>query len=160
MVDKMLNEQMAQLPESQRAQMRGMMESMIKQQMPKPKPAPTYIKSGDSETYNGFSCDVVIKESQGTKNGEFCVTSYSNLGISDAEYDAISAFMKVAEKMAAQFGQDESMNFEAIGQVVPVYFDMESQKGTLDSISDDSLPADTFAIPKGYKQQSLPKEMF
>ena len=68
--------------------------------------------------------------------------------------------MKVAEKLASQFGQDQSMNFEAIGQVVPVYFDMESQKGMLSTVSNDDLPADTFAVPVNYKQQSLPKELF
>ncbi|MCB1581802.1 MAG: hypothetical protein R3E90_06640 [Marinicella sp.] len=160
MMDKMINEQLAQLPESQREQMRGMMESMIKQKMPKQAPAPKYIKSGETKSYNDFGCEVVIKESQNAKDGEFCVTSYSKLGISDTEYGAVAGFMKVAEKLASQFGQDQSMNFEAIGQVIPVYFDMESQKGVLNTINNDDLPADTFIVPVGYKQQSLPKELF
>ncbi len=160
MMDKMINEQLAQLPESQREQMRGMMESMIKKQMPKQAPMPKYIKSGDTSSYNGFDCEIVIKESKGAKDGEFCVASYSKLGISATEYGAVAAFMKVAEKLASQFGQDQSMNFEAIGQVVPVYYDMDSQKGALTSISNDDLPAATFQVPDDYKQQSLPKELF
>lgn len=160
MMDKMIDEQLAQMPEAQREQMRGMMESMIKNQMPKQLPAPKYIKSGETTSYNGFSCEVVVKETQGNKDGEFCVTSYNNLGISDAEYGAVAHFMKLAEKMASQFGQEQSMNFESIGKVVPVHFDMASQKGYLISVNDDDLPSATFAIPSGYKQESLPKEMF
>lgn len=160
MMDKMINEQLAQLPESQREQMRGMMESMIKSQMPKQAPVPKYVKSGATDKHNGFSCEVVIKESKGNSDEQFCVTSYGKLGISDAEYSAVAAFMKVAEKLASQFGQDQSMNFEAIGRVVPVYYEMDQQKGYLATVSDDDLPATTFVVPQDYKQQSLPKEMF
>jgi gas vesicle protein len=160
MMDRMIDEQLSQLPAAQREQMRGMMESMIKKQMPKQLPAPKYIKSGETATYNGFNCEVVVKETKGKKDGEFCVASYSKLGISDAEYGAVAHFMKVAEKMASQFGQDQSMNFEAIGEVVPVYFDMSSQKGYLTSVNDEDLPSATFAVPSGYKQESLPKELF
>ncbi len=160
MIDKLISEQLAQMPEAQRAQMRGMIESMVKSQMPKSVPLPSYSKNGKSNNYNGFDCEVVVKEVKGKNDGEFCVTEYSNLGISDSEYSTVNTFMKIAEKMAAQFGQDQSMNFDAIGQVVPVYYDMEKNKGFLTAVNDDDLPNGTFDVPSGYKQESLPKELF
>jgi len=160
MVDKMIDQQLSQMPEAQREQMRGMIETMVKKQMPKAAPMPNYNKSGESKTYNGFDCDVVVKEVKGQNDGEFCVTQYSNLGISDGEYSAVSQFMKIAEKMAAQFGQDQSMNFDAIGQVVPVYYDMSNNQGFLTEVNDDNLPKGTFEVPAGYQEESLPKELF
>ena len=160
MIDKMIDEQLSQMPEAQRSQMRGMIESMVKSQMPKQVPMPKYSKSGQTSSYNGFDCDVVIKEHQGKNDGDFCVTEYSNLGISDNEYKTINTFMKIAEKMAAQFGQDQSMNFDAIGQVVPVYYDMTHDKGYLTEVKNDDLPKSTFEVPNGYKEESLPKELF
>lgn len=160
MIDKMISEQLSQMPEAQREQMRGMIETMVKNQMPKSAPLPNYSKSGKSNTYNGFNCDVVVKAVKGKNDGEFCVTKYSNLGISEEEYSAVSQFMKIAEKMAAQFGQDQSMNFNAIGQVVPVYYEMSNNKGYLTEVNDDDLPKGTFEVPSGYKEESLPKELF
>ena len=159
MIDKMLEEQLAQLPASQREQMRGMMKQMVQQQMPKQAPAPEYILSGATEEHNGYGCDVVIKKSKGSQDDQFCVTDYDELGISSGEYAAISQFMKTAEKLASQFGQDQSMNFDAIGQVVPVYYDMNGEQAVLTEVLSDDLPASTFSVPEGYQQQSLPKEL-
>lgn len=160
MVDRLLEEQLAQMPASQREQMRGMMESMIKQQMPKSLPTPEYSRSGQQDTHNGFACETIIKTVNGQKDGDFCVTEYSNLGVSAAEYQAISSFMKTAEKMAAQFGQDQSMNFAAIGQVLPVYYQMGSDKAYLVDVKQGNLSAATFQVPEGYQQQALPTNLF
>ncbi len=159
MVDRMLEEQLSQLPAAQRDQMRGMMESMVKQQMPKQAPAPEYTKSGQSSTYNGFDCEVVIKTVAGQKDGDFCVAHIDALGIPAAEYASINQFMKTVEKLASQFGQDQSMNFNEIGQVLPVYYEMDSQKAYLVDINHDNLKPQTFQVPEGYKQMALPTEM-
>jgi hypothetical protein len=160
MIDKMLEEQLAQMPAGQREQMRGMMKQMIQQQMPKQAPAPEYISSGQTETHNGYACEVVIKQVKGQSDDQFCVTDYDELGISVSEYAAIDSFMKTAEKLASQFGQDQSMNFSAIGQVVPVYYDMNGEQAILADVSNDALPAATFQVPDGYRKESLPEQMF
>lgn len=160
MVDKMINEQLAQMPEAQREQMRGMMESMIKNQMPKQTPLPKYSKSGQTDSYNGFDCEIVVKESKGKSDEEFCVTTFNQLGVSENEYNTIRDFMKIAEKMAAQFGQDQSMNFDSIGQVLPVYYKILDDKAFLTEVDNGNLPDNAFNVPASYKQQSLPKELF
>ncbi|WP_179952270.1 DUF4412 domain-containing protein [Marinicella rhabdoformis] len=156
MVDKMLDKQLANMPESQRAQARVMMEGMIKNQMPKQAPVPEYNKTSESRTINGYSCDVVEKTSKGKSTDDFCVSDYGDLGVSSEEYAAIKAMMKVAEKMASQFGVDTSMNFEQIGEVLPVQYDMNGVKASLVNVSHDDLGKQMFQVPAGYEKQSIP----
>ncbi|MCX7553230.1 hypothetical protein OS175_05025 [Marinicella sp. S1101] len=160
MIDKMVEEQLAQMPESQRAQMRGMIKSMMQKQMPKQAAAPTYELSGENKSYNGFDCQEAVKLVNGKKSGSFCVADYQDLGVDTDEYAGLSQFMKTAEKMASQFGQDQSMNFESLGKKLPVYYNMEDQKGYLTDVDNSDLDDSVFQVPAGYKQESLPKEMF
>jgi|GEM_PF-740865 len=160
MVDRMLEEQLAQMPAAQREQMRGMMKSMIQKQMPKQAALTTYEKTGQSASYNGFSCDEVIQSVDGKKQGDFCVADHQDLGVKTADYTAIQEFMKIAEKMASQFGQSQGANFAAVGDVLPVYYEIGQEKAYLTSISTDRLNMSIFMVPEGYKKQALPKEMF
>ncbi|KAA3641084.1 MAG: hypothetical protein DWP95_07455 [Proteobacteria bacterium] len=160
MMDRMIEKQMANIPEAQREQMRGMMESMIKGQMAKQNAAPIYEKNGDSKEFNGYHCDVVVKTVDGKSSGDFCVAEYGKLDVAPAEYAVIAKFMKIAEKMASQFGQDNSMNFSAIGQVLPVYFKDSQQTGILMDVKKGKIDASLMVVPEGYQQQELPKEMF
>lgn len=157
MMDKMIEKQMANVPEAQRAQMREMMAGMIKSKMPKQAPVPEYRKTGDALDVNGYNCDVVEKITKGKNTDDFCVAEFGELGVSKAEYQAIRGMMKVAEKLASQFGNDTSMNFEQIGQVLPVQYDMNGVKASLVNVSHGSLPAGTFKVPEGYQKQSLPE---
>ena len=160
MIDRMLEEQLAQMPAGQREQMRGMMKSMIEKQMPKQTAMPTYEKVGQSQTLHGFTCEQVIQMVDGKKQSDFCVADHQALGVSEAEYQGIQSFMKVAEKLAGQFGQNQSMNFASIGEVLPVQYQMDHGTGTLTSVNHNDLPAQTFQVPEGYTQQDLPKELF
>lgn len=160
MVDRMLEEQLSQMPAAQREQMRGMMKSMIKQQIPKQAALPSYEKTGQSSSYNGFDCDEVTKTVDGRVDGTFCVADFRDLGVGANDYASINQFMKIAEKMAAQFGQDQSMNLDSIGQVLPVYYEMGSEKVYLSDVNNSDLEPQVFQVPNGYKQESLPKELF
>lgn len=160
MVDRMLEEQLAQMPAAQREQMRGMMKSMIQKQMPKQAAMPSYEKNGQSSSYNGFDCDVVEQTVDGKKQGDFCVADHQDLGVAASDYVAIQSFMKIAEKMASQFGQNQGVNFAAVGDVLPVYYELGQEKAYLTVVNNDDLNANEFSIPAGYKQQSLPTEMF
>ena len=150
-----MEKQLAQMPEAQREQMREMMMGMMKDRMPKQAPPPTYTKTGVEKSFNGFDCEIVVKTSNNKESGDFCVTSYKDLGISQAEYDSIAGLMKVAEKMASQFGQDDSMNFSALGQYVPVQYNMSHGTGTLESVSHKTIDRAVFSVPEGYSKQEL-----
>ena len=157
MVNQMLDKQLANMPEAQRAQARAMMEGMLKSKMPKQAPVPEYRRTSETREVNGNSCDVVEKVNQGKSAGDFCVADYADLGISSAEYAAIQGMMKVAEKLASQFGSDNSMNFEQIGQVVPVQYDMNGVKASLVDVSHDKLGDQMFSVPASYQKQSIPE---
>jgi len=160
MVDRMLEEQLGQMPAAQREQMRGMMKSMIQKQLPKKTATPKYEKTGQSSNYNGFDCDEVVQTINGKTQGDFCVADHQKLGVKTEDYVAIQEFMKIAEKMASQFGQNTGVNFAAVGEVLPVYYQIGEEKAYLTGVNNDDLSAAVFSIPEGYKQQSLPKEMF
>lgn len=159
-IDRVVEQQLAQMPESQREQMRGMIKSMIEKQMPKQTAAPSYELSGTTKTYNGFECQEARSVLNGKEIGSFCVTDYSQLGVDAEEYAGISEFMKIAEKMAAQLGSEQGMNFESLGEKLPVFYDSGDQKGFLSKVDNKDLDASVFQIPAGYTKQSLPKEMF
>ena len=150
-----MEKQLAQMPEAQREQMRDMMMGMLKQQMPKQAPKPNYVKTGMEKSYNGYACAVVVKEIEGQPSGNFCVSDYKDLGLSTNEYDAISSLMKTTEKMAAQMGQDISMNFSSLGNYVPVQFNSNDQIGTLQSISHDRIDPSVFKIPEDYSKEDV-----
>ncbi|HOP21738.1 MAG TPA: DUF4412 domain-containing protein [Gammaproteobacteria bacterium] len=155
MMDKMLEKQMAQIPESQRAMMRGMMEQALKAQMPKKKPKAEYSLTGESDSVNGFDCEVVVKKGAGGKS-DFCVADYSEVGMSSSEYAVISSFQKTIEAMAEQFGEDNSMDFSGLGDFIPVRYNQSSESGVLSDVNHDSISPENFSIPQGYKKVEMP----
>jgi hypothetical protein len=155
MMDKMLEKQLAQMPESQREMMRGMLEGALKAQMPKQMPKPEYSFTGKTASYNGFDCQIVSKKSK-RKKSNFCVTEYSNLGMSSDEYAIIASFQKTIEGLAQQYGQDNSMDFTSLGDYLPVSYKQAGESGILSKVSHEKLSTDLFSIPEGYSQIEMP----
>ncbi len=155
MMDKMMEKQLANVPEAQREMMRNMMAGALKAQMPEQAPKPVYSMTGKSTSYNGFDCQVVSKKS-GRKKSEFCVTDYSNLGMSSSEYDIITSFQHTIEALAQQFGADNSMDFSSLGNYMPVQYKQEGESGTLSDVNHDTLEVSIFAIPAGYSEMDMP----
>jgi len=156
MMDKMLEEQLSQMPEAQREMMRGMMEKAMKAQMPKQAPKAEYSFNGESDSYNGFDCEVVVKKS-GKNKSEFCVTKYSNLGMGADEYSVITSFQETVSKLAQKYGQDQAMDFSSLGDYVPVYYKQSKKEtGVLTEVNHDKLDPSLFAIPAGYSQMKMP----
>ena len=152
---KQVEKALSEMPEAQRAMMKDMMLNAVMKNLPKPKPAPTYSKAGKTSEVNGFSCEIVIKSSEGEKT-EFCVTPYTKLGMSSADYNVIESFQQIAHKLASQFGQDTSMDFSSLGDYVPVQFKHEVDSGTLKSVNHDDIPSSSFEIPKDYREEKIP----
>jgi hypothetical protein len=155
MIDSILEKQLANIPESQREMMRGIMEKTVKSQMPKEAPKPSYSFNGKSTSFNGIDCEVVIKKA-GKNKSEFCVTKYSNVGMSSDEYSVITSFQNTIEKLAQQYGQDHSMDFSSLGDYIPVQYKQEGESGTLKDVNHDKLDPSIFVIPEGYSQMKMP----
>ncbi len=155
MMEKMMEKQLANVPEAQREMMRNMMAGAIKAQMPKQMPAPEYSLTGKSESFNGFSCQIVLKKS-GRDKSEYCVTEYSALGMDKSEYETIAEMQKIIESLAKQFGTDSSMNFMELGSFIPVNYRQNDQVGTLSDVNHDSIDPSLFTVPADYKEIDLP----
>jgi len=155
MMEKMMEKQLAEVPEAQRDMMRNMIAGAMKSQMPKQLPMPEYTLTGNTDSFNGFSCQIVVKKS-GRDKSKFCVTEYSELGMSSSEYNVIATFQKTIEKLAKQFGTDQSMNFMELGDFIPVNYEQSGEMGTLTEVNHDSLSSDVFTVPSDYKEIELP----
>ena len=155
MIDSILEKQLANIPESQREMMRGIMEKTVKSQMPKEAPKPSYSFNGKSTSFNGIDCEVVIKKA-GKNKSEFCVTKYSNVGMSSDEYSVITSFQNTIAVLAQKYGADNSMDFSSLGNFMPVKFMQEGNSGTLNSVNHDSLDPSIFAVPEGYSEMVMP----
>jgi hypothetical protein len=155
MIESMMEKQLANVPEAQKEMMRNMMANAIKAQMPKELPKAVYSLTGKSSSYNGFDCQVVSKTS-GKKKSEFCVTDYSNLGMSSNEYAIITSFQNTIAALAQKYGADNSMDFSSLGQFMPVKFSQEGESGTLTDVNHDTLDASLFAVPEGYSEMEMP----
>lgn len=157
-IDSMIAEQMKGIPEAQREQMRGMIEGMVRSQMPKERVV-SYTKTDKHKKVAGYDCQVVSRNSGRKTIGSFCVIDYRLLGIAQEEYQSISEMMKISEKMASQFGQNSNLNMSAIGDVIPIAYDMDGMRGQLKSVSHEKLDSDLFTVPNGYKKEQLPNEL-
>lgn len=155
MMDDMINKQLADMPEAQRDMMRDMIEKMVKSQMPKEQPKAQYSFNGKSSSYNDFDCEIVIKKS-GKNKSEFCVTKYSNVGMSANEFAVITSFQHTVEALAQKYGQDNSMDISSLGDYIPVRYKQAGEKGTLSNVNHDKLDASLFAIPEGYSKMEMP----
>jgi hypothetical protein len=151
----MLEKQLAGMPAAQRDMMRGMLEGAMKSQLPKKMPAAVYTMSNKTSSYNKFDCKIVTKKSQKGLS-EFCVADYASLGLEANEYATIASFQKIVQKLAAQYGADESMDFSSLGRLMPVHYSQAGQVGTLSQVSHDKIGSGAFSIPKGYKKVNLP----
>ena len=155
MMDKVMEKQLANVPEAQREMMRNMMAGAMKARMPKEAPKAVYTMTGESASHNGFDCQIVTKKA-GRKKSEFCVTEYSNLGMSSGEYAVITSFQHTVEALAQQYGADNSMDFSSLGDFIPVKYKQEGETGTLSDVNHDNLDASIFAIPAGYSVMEMP----
>lgn len=155
MMDDLINKQLADMPEAQRDMMRGMIEKMVKSQMPKEAPKAEYSFNGKSASYNGFDCQIVIKKS-GKAKSEFCVTEYSNVGMSANEFSVITSFQSTIEALAQKYGQDNSMDISSLGDFIPVKYKQAGEKGTLSNVNHEKLDSSLFAIPEGYSKMEMP----
>lgn len=156
LVEKMMEKQLAQMPESQRAMMRNMLKGAIKAQMPKQMPKPEYSMTGDSKSYNGINCEIVVKKVKRKKQSEFCVTHYNKIDMPSSEYNVIKSFQHIVAGLAQQYGQDRSMDFSVLGDYIPVYYKQAGEVGELSQVSHDKIDAATFQVPAGYKKMDMP----
>ncbi|WP_127470797.1 hypothetical protein [Thiomicrorhabdus aquaedulcis] len=155
-IDDVLEKQLAKLPADQQEKMRAMMQGIVNSVLPKATSIPQYSKTGKMQKLYGYTCQPVKRTVEGKASGEFCVVNYAQLDISQVEYSMMAGLMNTIEKLASQFGQDQSVNFATIGQVVPVYYNMANAKSYLAEVTNSDIKPAEFSVPKTYKKSALP----
>lgn len=166
-----LDDLMKQL-EGMPPQQREMMQKMMKGKMPGAgKPPEQRVEVGGTEQVAGFACTLRTLYSDGKKSQEVCVA--------DAEaardlHEAMGAFMALAEFSESLMKVAEGMPFadsirasavELYEEGFPIrqrFYDDEGKlvrESTLRSIEKQEIDPAVFAVPKGYKVNSLQKEL-
>ena len=143
------------LPPAQRAQMEAMMKG---RGLPAAAGAarPEYRRAGTSKVAK-WSCNVYESFQNNQKTGEVCTVSASALGFNAADFEVsrqLAAFIRGLIPQAAdqvfQAGTAQDQGFDGV-PVRRVSTVMGSQVITeLTSVSRQTFPASTFAVPDGY----------
>ena len=162
---KMLQEQMANMPPEQRAQM----EKMLGTKLPDGKePVEEVRKTSRTATIAGHTCTYAEILQDGVVQTETCVVPAAQLKGSRELYDAavkVSALLQdminsVDLPMLKQMANRQMENFDRLGGV-PVLtrtFDggQPVHEATVKAIRTEALAETLFEIPAGYKKQELP----
>ena len=180
-MDKMIEQALANVPPEQRA----MVEQMMKQQMngaggmggmpgmgggqmPQMEESETEVRqTGRDDKINGYDCTYYETYENGEKQDEFCVASWSELGVSDNIQQSFKSMGEFIEGFIEQFSQmapirSEGNPFAYMNEIdgFPVYGkNFENgraiQESTLSSITEQDLDINLFKAPDGYTQQNI-----
>ncbi len=159
-MDAMMKEAMAELeslPPEQREMAMRMMPGMMDRLKPKAKPAAADVKfTGETDKVAGYSCKVARVSGTAGGDSTVCVAKAGALDIPSADLEAMDAAFASLQQAVAQFGQDAPFpSISELGGVPVRAIDEDGSVMTLTSISNDKLDGALFAIPAGYKRQSI-----
>lgn len=167
LVNKQMEEALANVPPAQREQMRGMMEGMMENAMEQARasiPEQTVNRTGETRSVAGYDCAVVEILLDGVKSMETCGTDPGNIDLPAADLETMRAMQAFAQDIAARMEEVFGESIINLGDfsleefpVQTVHFEKggESARSTLAGIDDGGLPADAFEIPADYKQQEI-----
>jgi hypothetical protein len=157
---------LANMPESQRAQMRKMMSGMMGGMQGGAKPEPhRYVRNGKTDNVAGHDCEILEVYAGDNKVAEQCVVGQAQLGIPADDYQTMKAMQEFIIQLVSQFPMvnEQIMEYGEPGHdEIPVRYSHFSKmtgttQGALRNISFDAIDASRFEIPKGFKQQKMPK---
>lgn len=153
-----LRAQLESMPPEQRAMMEKMMggaadagKAMLQ----------TEIRhTGKSATQGGHDCETVIFSVGGIARTELCVVDHDEIDMPDedrATMNAMYAGMQaMADSMMSAFGAEPTPDMETLGGM-PVYVkqDNEASGMVLKDVTHKAVDAALFAIPDGYRKETL-----
>ena len=161
---------LAELPPEQRAMAEQMMKQRMGGAMNKPATPRELTKTGESETVNGYDCELYDVFESGRKTRDMCVTSWSNIEGGSAFRDNMVGMAKFFEHMCDMFSQN---GMDLMGSRSDVFSHMREINGfpvrarnydgagtvvdetTLVSSESQSFDATFFQAPEGYTAQRL-----
>ncbi len=177
-MDKVMEQALAEVPPEQRAMVERMMKqrmgdmgnmgAMGSPQMPQVEQPETEIReTGRSETINGYDCTFFETYRDSEKEEEYCVASWSELGVSDNIRQSFQSMGEFIEGLMEQFSQmapiqTDGNPFAYMNEIdgFPVYgrsFENGEavQETTLTSITEQDIDNNIFNAPNGYTEQGI-----
>ena len=171
-MDAAMEKALAQVPPEQRAMVEKMMKQRMsamggQQQMQAPQVKTEIKKTGKNDTINGYSCDYYEAYRGDQKQGEYCITSWSDLDVGDdiqtsfknmAEF--MKGFMEDLSKMSPVRMDDNPFSYMNEMDGFPVLSRQYSNgqathESMLSSISNQDIDESEFMAPESYKQRNL-----
>jgi hypothetical protein len=160
---KQMQEQLKSMPPEQRAQMEKMMAGMPG--MSGKKDVYEAKDTGKNDTAEGRKCRIWNVLKNGKPQEEMCVVPFSSLPGKEDFEKSFKQLAEAFEGMAANLpGAGDSIKARNAINGYPVrvrYFDDAGKPRGMETVltkwAEESMPASTFEIPKGYKKQDLPK---
>ncbi len=146
-----MEEEMKELSEQEREAIKQMMAEAggsVKDNRP-----PLRIeKTGQKQTVREFPCELINVYRGDQKVQELCVTSPTELGLTQDEFQAVRSLLAAFQQMAP----DEDSALLAVENIpvrVKDYEDGEETVIELKKVVKETLNADLFAIPAGYSKE-------
>lgn len=147
---------LANLPEEQRAQIRGMMPGGGAS-LPKIEVRDT----GRKAQVGGRDCQLYETRMNGQLDSELCVVPRTALQIEARDLATLQSLFRFTEQIATQMGMAETLGneWQLLGDRVPLRIvETEGERRIvheLKSVSKDKVPSSRFAIPAGYTEQAI-----
>ena len=159
---------LAELPPEQRAMAEQMMKQRMGAVMDQPASARELSRTGETDTVNGYDCELYDVMESGRKTRDMCVTSWANIEGGSAYKDnmvGMAAFFEHMRDMFSQTGADlmgsrsdvfshmreingfpvRARNYDGAGTLI--------EETTLVSTESQSFEEAFFQAPDGYTQQ-------
>lgn len=177
-IDKAMEQALAQVPPEQRAMVEQMMQNRMGGMSGMPNmggqapveitmPKIEFRETNRSDTINGYDCQYYESFEDGQKDGEHCVASWSELGVSDNIQNSFTAMAEMMEGFLEQFRQMSGTNAE--NNMLAYLKDMEGypvlsrqysggeavRESRLSSIITEDIDPAAFLAPDGYREQNL-----
>lgn len=138
----------------------GMSREQIEQMMPgmPEKVEIIHRRTGESREVGGRACEVVETRINEEIESTACVTSAGSLGIGSGEIATMKAMSDMFTAMAMDLIPDDMLTIDIDGMDgIPLEaYDAQGRvTERLSSVSDDAVDGSIFAVPSGFRRQSL-----
>lgn len=152
-----MEQMLAGMPPEQRAMVEAQMEGMMPQLSPQDMPKMTLSRTGETDEIAGYDCEVAeISYDDGTVEETVCIADADELGLDDADFDAlVSAMQGIAELASIAPGAAPQADFGAMGGIPIRTSAGYGETSEIVSVDTSSIDASRLAVPGDYRELSM-----
>lgn len=156
---KQMEQQLANMPKEQREMMMRSMPELAGQMGAKKEPRTFEFEwTGGEGRYIGIPCRNAKVTSSDGEVSNACIATRDDIGMSDADFEALASMFDTMTEFASRFSDDTGMpDMRKIGGFPIATTDPKSgSKSELTARSDAKLDAELFKVPADYTRESMP----